>query len=573
MATLKILMTDSFTLRTVVATQPWARYLVRESTESSGGGGAGSNWDAAVYNPQLVSLPNYFSSARLIVPIVTDPNPENASMVLRQYDAKVAIGASDPAQVANIGYGDIGNMIYDATLYAWTFSFANIATLETFLNRTGQIYRENSAQQHSKMRTARDAEILQPYIEYNYDDEFEAPVITILAPRDIVIDGERSNAFSWAYSQLGGYPQSHFEIEYQIGGQWVAAIPKTELSEQVYLVPSGTFQPGTTTYRLRVYALDGTIASEWDTAVITISGRPDTPAITAFQEIPRPTLQWSVDGQAGYRITVTVPDMDVTVYDSGTVYTLNQFWQSPMYLDDGNYEIHLQIVNQDDRWSDIVTVPIKIQNIAGAPITLTISKTADYGAMLSWQTDGVYSGYVIYRNGKQIKKTTGKQYTDYYSIGNVRYMVRGIAGSYYTDSNVDGLCQKVCNAVISNVDPINWLNLEKKRWRRPAHDTQLEPDVAYLHFENRELPQKFTSERKNKTHNFAYTFKSCGNPIKSAEEYLHLQEMLNKTVVYKDCMNQLIIGNLDAISASIDTAYDVNFQITEIDAQEGLDNE
>ena len=45
--------------------------------------------------------------------------------------------------------------------------------------------------------------------------------------------------------------------------------------------------------------------------------------------------------------------------------------------------------------------------------------------------------------------------------------------------------------------------------------------------------------------------------------------MLNRTVVYKDCMGSIIIGNLEKLETDMSRVYDFSFAITETDFKEG----
>lgn len=394
----------------------------------------------------------------------------------------------------------------------------------------------------------------------------EPPAISILSPKDIIVDGDISNIFAWSYSQAVGSPQSHVDIQYLYGDNWQWLANKTPLSEQQYTIPAGTLQSGQTQWRMRAYCNGGNAVSEWESAEITVKARPGDPVISGAIGLPRPTISWTHDGQqSGYQVRVMPVGMGSYIIDTGTVYTTSTFWQSQEFLPNGDYAISLRIVNADQVWSNWVNIDVTVQNQPGDPITLRSEATRDYGVRLTWETEGRYTQYIILRNGKPVAVTQGTNYTDYLSIGAVSYIVRGITGNYYTDSNERGDRVKVHNAAVSSVDEISWLKLEVRRGSRPVHEVSMVPNAAYLRFEGRSRPHRQTDDSNyaDVSHRLMFTFRD-------RESYLKLKELVNKTVIYKDCMGELVVGNLDSVESTLDRVYDFELVITETDFNEAV---
>lgn len=417
------------------------------------------------------------------------------------------------------------------------------------------------------------SENTRPYLELEYEDINTKSIVSILSPASTVIESDEPNQFAWMYSQAMGAPQLYVDLQYMVDNAWEPVWDKEPFTEQTYMFSAGTFKSGSTTWRIRTWHSNGAqdIAGEWAQAQVTIDGPPDTPVITSVQSRPRPSMEWASANQTAYRVEVRVPDIDLAVYDSGTVRERVKNWTAPKYLDDGQYELRVQVLNSRNRWSDWASTIISVINHPGASINLAASRTENYGAKLSWQTEGDYSGYYVYRDGQPIMQTTKLSFVDYEITGKATYVVRGANGDNYTESNEDSVCCRVKRAVVSGLDNIDWVHLNGRKNEDPAHSIGYSTNVAFVHFERppaedgKQRPTMISGDEYDASHSFSFT-------AVRGSDYARLKKLLGKEVIYKDSTGERVYGCLDTISPAKDPTdarfVDFSFTIRETDVRE-----
>lgn len=223
--------------------------------------------------------------------------------------------------------------------------------------------------------------------------------------------------------------------------------------------------------------------------------------------------------------------------------------------------MQLRVIGKLSLWGDWVTGVVAVKNKAPGSIQLRAASLNDYSVRLRWEATSECEQFYVLRNGIPVAKTQGKEYRDYFSNGCNSYMVRGVKGEYYVDSASASDTVKVPEAVISKVDAINWLPLEKKRGGRPEHSRENTPELIYRYYEGRKKPTPYKSGHSAISHSLAFTHKK-------REDYLALDSFVGELVVYKDCMGEVFIGVLDRLSSSNVRVYDEQFRITETDFRE-----
>lgn len=487
--------------------------------------------------------------------VFTLSRSEYAQTALTNGTRRMPVGAEDRPTLYNYIYNR--ETIQYATTGApgsqLVFRISNLATLKRIIDYgvvlesvsevlAGNIYGFNRTNQ--------------PYIVYSYEDSNTPPVVKATYPTNVVIDGDTENTFTWTYSQSVNRPQSHIDLQYFYENEWFWIADKVAWSRQNYIVTPQTLPSGTEKWRVRVYSNNGATVSNWSELPVVVKAAPPTPNISVSTNTPRPYFEWQAEQQQGYQIKLGN-------YETGTIYGVNRSFSAPEYYPDGEIEFSVRVINPEGMWSDWSSVVVNIQNQPQGSIQLSTNDTYRDSIDLNWIPDGVFETFYILRNNAPIAKTNDKNFEDHLANGKNKYVVRGIHGDYYTDSNISFDTVNVKNAVISLVEPIDWLKLEKRRNGTPGHSYTNTPRVAYEYLEGRTKPLAKVGRQKEKTHTFAFTYKN-------REEYLRLDAMCGELVVYKDCMGEKVIGILDQLSSENVYVYDFTFGITEIDYQEAI---
>lgn len=389
-----------------------------------------------------------------------------------------------------------------------------------------------------------------PYIEIVYDSDFTPPDVKPASPVSEVVNGDAANTFSWTFSQAMNEPQSHYTLQYKSENTWTALVNKVKSAAHSYKVPAKTLPAGQVSWRVKAWTKNGTIESPWsDEAYIIVESSPDKPNITNSTSSPRPAFTWQAAQQQGYQVRLND-------YDSGTIYGVSKSWQSPNYLPDGQAAFSVRVQNAQGIWSDWSSINIYIQNKPGVEIALSV-KPYHNGASLTWSGD--YADYQILRDGIVIAETKERSFVDYLSVGKHAYTVRGLlAGGYYTPSNTVTEIIKIQDAVISLLDPIDWLTLSLKLGQKPSHERSVQYQVNTVHYEGRRLPVAYTNGFADISNSISYT-------LKSREDYEKLLSMAGKEVILKNRFNECVIGFLSDISCSAGKVFDFTFNIIETD--------
>lgn len=384
---------------------------------------------------------------------------------------------------------------------------------------------------------------------------------------NMIVDDVTGIQFTWEHSISTGTDPTASNLQYSRdnGIQWIelAAItgPARSWRSAHNQIPSGSI---VWRVRTRNSTNHWGIWSKPVEAIVRVS--LDTPVFTSYPGVPKPTFVWNAAEQSGFELTISDSDGTI-IYDSREIFSSERRFTYPGYLLDGNYTVKVRVMNLIGARSDWGSADFDVINAPTGTITAQVSATCQHTMVINWHTEAEFDAFYVLRGGEPIAKldAAAREYEDTTANGKNTYTVRGIKNPYYADSNNVTNTIEIKNAVIALFGTKDWLTLERLRGSRPTHTIGREPRVSYRSHERVRLPAVYRGIQANIVHTINFTFNR-------AEYYERLLEMENKTVIYKDCMGQRVIGNMTIPSSSLVTlnkpVYDFEINITEIHVQE-----
>ena len=375
----------------------------------------------------------------------------------------------------------------------------------------------------------------------------------VTSPINAYIDGSKTVDLNWRWSiPTGTRPtRADFQVSGDGGMTWDDLGTVTNQNDLTYHTEPNELPAGKILWRVRGYNTNGT-AGPWSTAAAVVVRRaPNTPLISGVTGNPKPAVSWQADGQQAYQL-------QIGPWDSGTVFGTEKTDQCPEFLPDGPAAVRLRVQNSFGMWSAWAETSVTIQNRPGADITAR-ARAHRADIRLTWETQGEYPEYLIYRDGELIGVAAGKEYTDHAAIGKATYTVRGVNyDSTYTDSSPVTEILTIRSGLIALEGEWSWLPLKCLRGRYPQIKTSHEAEITYTQFSGRHLPVAEVSGHYTKQHTLEFT-------LRNREEKKSLAAMVGKQVVYKDFWGRLIVGIMENLDSISDWASDVSFTITEVD--------
>lgn len=410
-----------------------------------------------------------------------------------------------------------------------------------------------------------------PYILVDYLDENTPATVNGISPNTVIVDSGGECDFSWSYKQVVNHPQSHFQLQYSPAATegWQNLTAKEAGSAPHYLVPADTISPGDNLWRVKVWHLNGQIESAFSKPLPFLAkGAPKPPLITTLDTTPQPELVWQSKEGQGFQVLVQRLDAsnneetdtdhkERLIYQSTAIYSMENRFKFPYPLADGCYRFALRVVSVQGIWSEWSATEVVTKNLPGAEIRLEEAPSTANSICLRWEDEGNFDCYYILRNGLPVKKTTDRQFIDYRACGDNSYCVRGMKGSYFTNSNSLKATTKVKYSVLLPIEQLGqreWLTLAARRGGRPEHRSNMKAAVKMVQYENKRQPVAYRGGQSSEQHHFSFT-------LKNPDEYARLSDMAGSIVLYKDWTGLVLVGCLSDIATTTDLDYDVRFCI------------
>lgn len=402
-----------------------------------------------------------------------------------------------------------------------------------------------------------------PYIEVQYEDEYTPPVCAALEPSATVVDSDLPVTFRWSYTQSVNAPQTHVSIQVRkTGGNWQNILTKSATSAQAYTAPSGITLRGECQWHVQVFCTAGGVASEWsDVKSFLSTGSPGAPVITGVSPTPLCTVTWQQDAQTGFELYLD--GAGGPLWHSGQRLSAEHSLTLPMLLENGGYTLRLRTLNAQGRWGPFASAGVLVANTPAGSIAANCVPEGD-ALRLGWTPDRAFDAYAILRGGVEIARVDGAEttYLDREALGLVRYVVRGILGRGYTDSNpFSGTCA-VAHAVIGAAGGGDFIPLELRYDAPPRHRQSRAARVRYVQYEGAALPAAYGYGGQNRAHTLQFT-------LAERAHYDALLALVGRDVLYKDREGDVFAGVLDGVSADSGGGFDVTLTLTETKAVVG----
>lgn len=375
------------------------------------------------------------------------------------------------------------------------------------------------------------------------------PRAKITAPANTVVTANEELKFEWEYSNEAPLAiQKTYEIQVSPDGQEWITIQTAETEASFAYINPGVLTSDIKYWRVKVNSIKD-VQSEWsEPALINVVAAPVV-NIVSITNTPRPTIAWTAAGQKGFQV-------QIGNHDSGKKYGANGLYQCPEYIPDGPVKIRVRAVSIFGLWSDWAEQTIDITNIPGEPISLTA--TATHYARLEWM--GANDEYEVLRDGKKIAKVTAQIYFDDFANGEHNYQVRQILddGNYTLSNSVTIKIQ--CKApMITDVENIKWIRLNKKTTALPVVFVSNIEEIYFTHYSGRKYPEAETSGYRVRILRFSTAYSK-------SDDSKELEKLVGKKVCYKDPEGLFIIGlltGLENTSGRMYTEYTGTIQATE----------
>lgn len=256
-----------------------------------------------------------------------------------------------------------------------------------------------------------------------FNTEDGVPSVTPLSPNNEIVRG--AVRFSWSYSNTRGTRQYAYEISYRAnGGSWVYPTGKVVSSNEYASV--NIPEAGTIEWSVRTYNRDD-VASAWSSYLSFVNYLPpDPPVITSITQSGRPTISWSSSNQVAYEVKVE-SSTEIEVYNSGQVYSGNQFHKLDEYLSDGLYTFSVRIISTLGLTSEWA-VSNYTQSFPDLSLPVFTLENTDDGVLITIESNLDFVKYYVLRNGELIGSTTAT-FTDLFVAGFTEYTVIGVTSS------------------------------------------------------------------------------------------------------------------------------------------------
>ena len=337
--------------------------------------------------------------------------------------------------------------------------------------------------------------------------------------------------FSWSYASDTGTTPTRSDVQWSADSAEWTDLVTTAANVLTYTAPANTFPAGTIYWRVRNYNHNSE-AGNWSDVVTFISyGAPPAPSVSV-DAVPFATIRWQSSGQEAWRVTV-----DGITYGPffGTVksYTVDE------PLEDGQHTASVEIQGAYGLWSEAGNAVFFTENQPGADIHLSGIFSAD--AELSWESLDDLPETRVYRDGKQIAKTTGYSFTDRLCTGpHVWQVLAKLPGGYYTKSEAIPGELRVDTPMIAKYPAGPWVDIKLSENSAREQATTYSRTVSLRHMVGAVYPVLEVSAFYDESTSFDAAFANSEN--ERAFEALRGEVVILKTPagIVVGCLAQLI---------------------------------
>lgn len=361
--------------------------------------------------------------------------------------------------------------------------------------------------------------------------------------------------FRWLHGIETNTRQTGWTLQYSVDSVGYATLGEGTGGAASFTAPYDALPPGTVYWRVRTRNTDSVWGDWSDPATIVVRQAPQTPQVRGTDRKPLPTITWGSKNQEGYRVTIGA-------FDTGWVAGRETSYTHTDLLADGTYPVTVRIRTPDGQESAPGAITIEVRN---QPFPAPVVHVTERGCcvLLRWQALADAPLYYLLRDGVPVLCTREAQAWDLFASGRHTYVVRAMRGGYYADSSPVPAISHVENAVLSALDPVDWIPLAAKAGGRPGHDESTGEQVEFRHFYGRALPVAYSSGFVDAAASQSWTL-----PASDAADYDRLRALLGKPAVYKDCFGRVRFGVLTNVDGGLAEDVELSLSFTQTDYEE-----
>lgn len=385
------------------------------------------------------------------------------------------------------------------------------------------------------------------------------------SPNMEYVDRSQPCTFSWTHVISTGTLPTKSRLQYGTQENVFQALKTVEGSSTFTTFPANTFPEGTIYWRVITSNAQGEEGYWSNTASFYCRETPKAPTITELTSAARPKVVWQAQVQQAYELQIRQGSQ--LVYKTGQVVSKDKQLLISDYLEDGEYQIRLRILDQYGIHSAWAQLPLQISTQKPTAPLVSV-ETVQAGAQITVQADLTVQKMYLLRDGIPIAKIYGS-YTDYGCVGEHSYVVRAIgANDSFKDSETVSLNVEVPYAVIAPVDALsNMLQLALRRLSPPVHSgtTKLHGDTVHCY--GRRYPVFECDDFLTQEYTPSFTYRS-------QTDWKQLQTLMEeqKTVLYRDHKSNHYYGIIHSNDFQQDSqGVDFSLSLQRVDYVEKID--
>ena len=382
-----------------------------------------------------------------------------------------------------------------------------------------------------------------------------------IAPVNSIEDKNEKILFEWTFVSSDGASSSRCILQYKLStdNSWTqladlgAGITSYEATAET--IPTGAIE-----WKAIPYNIDEVIGESTSVSFIAY-GAPARP--TVFTDgAPFLTIMWQAEEQESFQIMV-----DEESY--GPYYGADKQFTLPSYLEDGEHTVRIRTMGVYGLWGKWGETSVTIQNVPGEDIEL--SQLSGLDILLSWETEEETADFLIYREGKQIGKTTGNEFRDRTVLGTFTYtVINKLPSGNYSISNAamaTAMSDKTNIALLSGGE---WVEIEysSKGQKDPEYEDSTE--LSYGHLAGSLYPSVVLSGFRDTTMSFSALFITG----KQDEEHAKFVSMFGAPVIMKTRDGTVFVGILGNWKKSIRKNHwtEYSFSLRRIEWEDYVDD-